>query len=66
MKTKSFALGVVMFVALCVAGESVVILDHAGRAAAASSRRVLARCAGSDATQFAQHVVRVLVCVAKI
>ena len=65
MKIKSFALGAVMAVALFVAGESVIILDHASRAAAASSHRVLVHFAKSNATQFAQHVVRALVSVTK-
>ena len=65
MKTKSLALGAALAVALLVAAESVVVLDHAGRVAAAGSRRAIAHLVQTGAQHFAQHVVRALVGAAK-
>ena len=65
MKTKYLTLAAVICAAVFVAGESVVVLDHAGRVAGELSAHVVAHIAKTDAVQLATHVVGALVCMAK-
>ena len=65
MKTKSLALGVVMALAVGVAGESVAVLDHLSRAAKVWACDASTSIARADALQLATHIVRALVKVAK-